>query len=438
MPAAESPSRRSGRGGRGRRKGAGRRHWLVPAVAGAVVLAGCSSPAPAHRHHHRRAKTVTTTSTTRPVAPTALCPLTGAPVPGGAGVPARPALAVKVDNYTAARPQSGLNHADIVYEEPVEGGITRYVAVFQCQEASLVGPVRSARNIDIGILGQFGHPLLAHVGGIEPVIDNIDNSPLTNLDLGAHGTIEQHPAGRTAPYDTYSSTAAMWGLYPDDTTTPAPVFAYSDTVPKGQGESPVATVAIPFSGTSNVVWKYDTDNGAFLRYYGTTPDLLATGTENMAANVVVQFVQVTYGPWVENATGGLEVQADLYTGASGPALVFRGGTEIPANWSRATLAQATKFTTTTGQPISLQPGQTWVELVPNTVTVTATPPSSPPGPTPTPPTTRPKKSTGKHGAKAQPKGKGTPKSTGKHGAKAKPKGKGTPKPTGKTTSTSTT
>jgi len=75
-------------------------------------------------------------------------------------VPQRPALAVKVDNYAQARPQSGLDMADIVFEEPVEGGITRYVAVFQCQGAPEVGPIRSARNIDIGILGQFGRPLL--------------------------------------------------------------------------------------------------------------------------------------------------------------------------------------------------------------------------------------------------------------------------------------
>ena len=273
----------------------------------------------------------------------------------------------------AARPQSGLNDADIIFEEPVEGGITRFVAVFQCQEAPLVGPVRSARNIDIGILGQLGHPLLAHVGGIDPVIANIDNSPLVNVDLGAHGTAEQHPAGRVAPYDTYSTTAALWGLYPTATTPPAPIFSYSSTVPTGSGVSPVATVAIPFSSNSNVVWKYDAAIHAFQRYYGTKPDMLSTGAQNTAANVVVQFVTVTYGPWAENTEGGMEVQANLYDDASGPALIFRSGVEVGATWSRSTLGQATQFLTTGGQPIPLQPGQTWVELVPNTVKVTGTP-----------------------------------------------------------------
>ena len=68
-------------------------------------------------------------------------------------------MAVKIDNYPAGRPQSGLDKADIIFEEPVEGGITRYAAVFQCQDAPLIGPVRSARNIDIGILGQLGQPV---------------------------------------------------------------------------------------------------------------------------------------------------------------------------------------------------------------------------------------------------------------------------------------
>ena len=163
----------------------------------------------------------------------------------------------------------------------------------------------------------------------------------------------------------------MWALYPTNTAAPAPIFSYSATAPTGG--SPVTTVAIPFSSNSNVVWKYDSQLDAFQRFYGTTPDTLGTGTQNTAANVVVQFVQVTYGPWLENETGGLEVQANLYNSASGTALIFRSGEEYPGTWSRSTLGQPTQFVTKSGAPIPLQPGQTWVELVPTTVTVTGTP-----------------------------------------------------------------
>src|SRR5271167_4810797 len=100
----------------------------------------------------------TTTTTTHPVAVVATCPLTGTPAPVGT-VPARPALAVKIGNYTGDRPSTGLNQADIVFEEPVEGGITRLVAVFQCQAPAPVGDVRSAREPDVAILSQLSDPI---------------------------------------------------------------------------------------------------------------------------------------------------------------------------------------------------------------------------------------------------------------------------------------
>ena len=171
--------------------------WSMLAAAGlaGLVLSACSS-SPAH--HARRRPSPNRPRRRRRRRRRRACPLTGLPAPGGA-VPQRPAMAVKIDNYPAGRPQSGLDKADIVFEEPVEGGITRYAAVFQCQDVALVGPVRSARNIDIGILGQLGNPLLAHVGGINPVLANINASPIVNVDLGASDSLHDPPARPRAP-----------------------------------------------------------------------------------------------------------------------------------------------------------------------------------------------------------------------------------------------
>lgn len=339
----------------------------MPALAGLILSACSTSPA---AHKSGAAKTTTTTKA-KPVAVVPTCPLTGTAVPGGAAVPQRPALAVKVDNYPQARPQSGLDKADIIFEEPVEGGITRYAAVFQCQDAAMVGPVRSARNIDIGILGQLGNPLLVHVGGINPVLANIGASPIVNVDLGDYGSLQINPAGRYPPYDDYTTTARMWGTHSTMTTSPQPLFSYSNTKPSG---TPAASVNIDFSGTSNVTWKYDAALSAFQRFYnGNTPDTLADGVQNTAANVVVQYVQISYGPWVENSEGGLEVQADLYPNASGQAVVFRGGEAIAGTWHRSTLGSPTQFLNAAGTPITLQPGQTWVELVPNSIKAIVTP-----------------------------------------------------------------
>jgi hypothetical protein len=331
-----------------------------------LVLSACSSSP--SKPHAAAAKVIPTTTTT--TAPPPNCPLTGTPAPNGV-VPQRPAMAVKIDNYPDGRPQAGLDQADIVFEEPVEGGITRFAAVFQCQNVALIGPARSARNIDIGILGQLGNPLEAHVGGINPVIANINASPIVNVDLGASNALMIHPPGRSSPDADFTSTAIVYGTHPTMVTPPAPLFTYASPTPPG---TPVSTVNVDFSGTSNVTWKFNSTIDAFQRFYnGTTPDNLANGIQNTAANVIVQYVQISYGPWVENSEGGLEVQADLYPNASGTATVYRSGVAIPATWHRSTLGSPTQFLNAAGAPIAMQPGQTWVELVPSTIMATTTP-----------------------------------------------------------------
>jgi hypothetical protein len=133
-------------------------------------------------------------------------------------------------------------------------------------------------------------------------------------------------------------------------------------------------VHIDFSGTSNVTWKWNPKTNTFQRYYNyLTPDVLADGAQNQTPNVVVQYVQISYGPWLENDEGGLEVQADLYPDASGTAVVFRNGMAYPATWHRSTLGSPTQFVNAFGVPIPLEPGTTWVELVPSTIMVTTTP-----------------------------------------------------------------
>ena len=331
-------------------------------TSGALLLGACSSTS-----SKPKKKAVATTTTAAP--PT--CPLTGAPSPLGA-VPQRTALGVKVDNYVAARPQSGLDHTDLVFEEPVEGGITRYVAVFQCDNAPSIGPIRSARNIDIGILGQLGNPPLAHVGGIDPVLSNISAAGIPNLDLGNYAQAITHPAGRYAPYDTYSSTAALYAIVPSSapSSPPKPIFSYSSTVPAGTA---VSSVHVPFSSNSDVTWSWNAQKGTWLRFYnGTQPDLNADNVQNSAANVIIQTVNVTYGPWLENSEGGLEVQAQL-SGTTGPAMVFRNGVEISGTWSRASNSSPTVFTSSTGQVITMAPGRSWIELVPAGIAVTPTP-----------------------------------------------------------------
>lgn len=334
---------------------------VVIAVAGAGTGIGLAMSGSKHV-----AATTTTTrpTTTVPVGPP--CPLTGQPAPGGV-VPQRPALAVKVDNYPTARPQSGLDMADVVFEEPVEGGITRLVAVFQCQGADLVGDIRSARAVDVQIVDELSHPLIVHVGGINPVVNMVAAADDVNVDLGYHGSIIQRPDGRYPPYNTYISTAAAWGLVPNDTTPPAPLFTYADIAGVG---TPLSSIHIPFGPTSDVTWTWDAPSKHWLLSYGGVPATVASGAQIGVANVVVQTVQVSYGPWEENSSqSSLEVQSQLI--GSGPLLVLRNGEEVSGTWQRAALGSVTSLVASNGTVIPLAPGPTWVELVPAAVGLTS-------------------------------------------------------------------
>jgi hypothetical protein len=302
------------------------------------------------------------------------CPLTGTPAPGGK-VANRPALAFKIDNYPTARPWSGIDKADIVFEEPVEGFITRLVAVFQCQEAPLVGPIRSARQADQGIADLLSHPILIHVGSINQVTALLDASNLINIDLRypQYGGITVNPPDRQAPYDTYASTASAWGLEPKYTTPPAPVFQYSATPPKGKAQS---TLMINFSSTSDETWTYHANTDSYtLSYADTGPAMIqqpsGQQTQISASNIVVQVVKYQLGPWVENSEGGLEVMVQP-TG-DGPLEVLRDGVFVRGAWERSSLSSPLKLVADNSSTIKLKPGTTWVEVVPSGLPVQPTP-----------------------------------------------------------------
>src|SRR5438445_1471791 len=135
--------------------------------------------------------------------PPPVCPLTGVNPKGS--VPNRPALAMKVENLPSARPQTGLSWADIVYEEPVEGSITRFIVVYQCQDASRVEPVRSARLTDPDILVQFGKPLFAYAGGVPKVVTAVREAGLIDVNFNTpRAAADYHrDPNRSAPHDLY-------------------------------------------------------------------------------------------------------------------------------------------------------------------------------------------------------------------------------------------
>jgi hypothetical protein len=291
-------------------------------------------------------------------APPPTCPLTGAPAHGG--IPNRPAMAVKVENLPDARPQAGLQSADLVYEEPVEGGITRFVVVFQCEDVDRVGPVRSARTADPDILAQLGVPVLAYSGGAPNVVRVVESADLVPIDETAGGTAFTRDATRVSPHNLYASTRALYRVARAGKQAPAPMFVYAEELPARSRR--VGTVHLPFSPTySDVYWTWDRRAGVWVRAHGTEPHVDEGGEQVSATNVVVQLVPAVV------PSGSLTPQLDL-TG-SGRAYVFRDGRMIVGRWERDSLDDVTTFVTKDGEEIALAPGRTWIELFPSSLEV---------------------------------------------------------------------
>lgn len=329
---------------------------VTAAVIVAVVLSG-GKPAPKH-----------VSATTVPHRQPARCPLTDLPAPGGK-VPDRPALAVKVGNEPeGARPQSGLNEADIVYDTPAEGGIMRYVAVFQCSSASSIGPTRSVRWVDWHILQAFGHPILAFAGGINPDVNTVDGLGwLQPADLLAGAqSAGVRITTRVPPDNLYTSTSALWGLAKPG-SPPPPVFSYSSALPSLATRA--TALAIDFSEGTDVIWKWDGRGDCWLHTYSGVPDIdTLTNRPVTTTNIVVQIVHYSFGPNQESPGGSGDVESQ--TVGSGSGYVLRGGEVISVTWHRPSLSAPTTFTDAKGQAVGLAPGRTWVELVLDTTAST--------------------------------------------------------------------
>jgi hypothetical protein len=281
-------------------------------------------------------------------------PLTGLPVdqPEVAG---RPALVVKIDNGPPARPQSGLNQADIVYEENVEQ-ITRFAAVYHGEAPDPVGPIRSGRTQDIELLGSLNRPLFAWSGGNAVVTAQVRRSDLRDVGaLSVYG-----PGGyfrsssRRAPHNLYASAVRLMALAPDDAGPPTRQFAYRNAGEDAAGD-PVGSVRLSMDGV-RVEWTWDATTSLFLRSQGGAPHVGSEGERLSAANVVVLFV-----PYRASAADVRSPEA--VTLGSGTAWLLSDGRWVEGTWSRGDRLEPIALTDSAGSEMTLTPGRTWVQLV---------------------------------------------------------------------------
>ena len=282
-------------------------------------------------------------------------PLTGEPLATEAEIVERPAMAVKIDNHPAARRNhSGLAVADIVFEEKVEGSLTRFAAVLHTQDADPLGPIRSGREQDVALLSSFNEPLFAWSGGNAGVTALVRSSPL--VDIGAprnSGSYYRGPG--SAPHNLYSNSEALYALTPEGHPGAPPAqFGYLNN---GQVFAGAPGANVSFSiGSIDIEWTWNDEEQRYERSQEGEAHVDKTYGRIGAENVVVLGVDYRQSAIDANSPEAITV-------GSGRVSVFSNGEYLSGTWSRELATSPFMLTIDGEQIIALTPGQTWVELV---------------------------------------------------------------------------
>jgi DUF3048 family protein len=282
--------------------------------------------------------------------PPPVSPFTGLPTDLQA-----PVLCVKIDNASVARPQSGLELADLVYVEPVEGGLSRLLAVYQSQVPPVVGPVRSSRASDVELLANFGRPALAFSGAAPEVGALVAQAPLLDVSAIARSSDYRRDRRRQMPHNLYGDANRLrrGGAPPRDIG-----FRFGPPPPGGR---PVPATEVRYSATTVGVqwvpaaarWVISMDGAPLISASGPRPD---------AATVVLQRVSVR-ATSVHDAAGAASPFAA--TVGSGDVVVLRDGLAFSGSWSRPAPDAITTFNLPDGSPLTFASGPVWVILVPS-------------------------------------------------------------------------
>src|SRR5918993_561400 len=335
------------------------RRRVLALVAAVLIVAAATATALLVRSDDEQSET--TPPTSQP--PLSLLPLLG--TPGEA--PQRAALGVKIDTTQAGRPQTGLAQADVVFEEMVEGGLTRLLAVFHSQDPESLGPVRSARSTDLFILAELGRPLFAWSGANPTFAAAVEAADLVDVGVGATPDGYRREPDRPAPYNLYAASDLLReAVADDDASIPPPaIFSYraAGTALAGPGVEPVTGFRTTGSGALSIeiAWEWDAASASWLRDQDGTPHVDRDGDRVRAANVIVRITPYR-DSGVRDSVGAVVPEAEAI--GEGHAGWLRGRQVQRGRWLKPSPDAPTAYVDTTGAPLRLTPGQTWVEVLP--------------------------------------------------------------------------
>lgn len=287
--------------------------------------------------------------------PTQLSPLTGVVVPAGSVT--TPSIEVKICNVEACMPQEGLGSADIVFEEVVEAGITRYMGVWQSAVPDSVGPVRSLRPMDADMAASFGGPLVYSGWGAQETRDLAVDTGMPNITENNTDVMYRNDYN-VAPYNLMvrakEVVAQNAGVAP-----PQQQFAYSSGIATSSAVrdgAAASSASLVFSNVSDTSWGYDPASGKYLRsqWGGPETDRL-TGAQLATTNIAIMKVNVVDFVGVPRT-----IMVD-----SGEAWVMTGGKAIHGTWTKPSSTSPIQFRDDFGVTVRFAPGNTWIEMVPN-------------------------------------------------------------------------
>ncbi len=291
--------------------------------------------------------------------PDPVCPLTGEDIPKGVDIE-RAAIAVKVENAREARPQSGLEDADIVYEEIVEGGITRFMAVYHCRDSSMIGPIRSARFDDAKLAKPYTR-VLAFSGGNSIVERELAKQKMIALqENDAAGALYRVPPGVLELHNLFGDSGRIRKL----SAAKRAVAPRADLLAFGPlpGRARKARrVSINFTASNTIEYRWK--RGRWLRYDAGAPFQSATGGQIGVPNVLIQEVVVNNSATITDSAG--HPSPDIVLKGRGRAVLFRDGKVIKGFWTIKEEGDPAAFVAKGKKPFVFAPGSIWIELVPS-------------------------------------------------------------------------
>ncbi|MDP9224105.1 MAG: DUF3048 domain-containing protein [Actinomycetota bacterium] len=290
------------------------------------------------------------------------CPLTGRS-PAHESVLKRPAVAVKVENNPAAYPLSGLEKADVVFEEEVEGGLSRFMAIYHCGDATKVGPVRSARVVDPDIMRPITR-ILADAGSNAIVDKALAKAHITVIDeLSAGAAMRRVPRpGISSEHTLYANTAALRKIGKKHYKRPPADDIFKFGGLQKDVSKKARTITINFSSGNIAGYKWS--KGHWLRFQDGSPMMAESGHQIAVTDVIIEQHKVNYSKTIVDVLGNPSTEIADVTG-SGRAVLFRDGRAIKGKWSRSSISQPVHFSTRSGDEMQLKPGNVWIELVPS-------------------------------------------------------------------------